>query len=90
MHYRKHNPVTKQSGGPAWVRSYFVAVMESNRDRALPRIELARKAIHARVTELRADPLSNPGELEDLNSALIYLGILLQHIGRETGKLLWD
>jgi len=90
MPYTKHNSSPNEASAPAWVRSYFVAVMESNRQRALPQIELAQKAIHARVQELRSYPSSNSGELRDLNSALIYLGILLQHIGAETGNLLWD
>jgi hypothetical protein len=89
MQYTKRNP-SIESSTPEWYRTYFFAVVESNRNRALPQIELAQKAIHARVAELRTEPLSNPRELQDLNSALIYLGILLQHIGRETGKLLWD
>ncbi|HEV3510758.1 MAG TPA: hypothetical protein VGS05_03580 [Candidatus Sulfotelmatobacter sp.] len=82
------NPV--ESSTPAWYRSYFFAVVESDRNRALPQIDLAQKAIHDRVAELRANPSSNPRELQDLNSALVYLGILLQYIGAETGNLLWD
>jgi hypothetical protein len=90
MPYTKANSTPNEANSPAWVRSYFVAVMESNRKRALPQIELAQKAILARVEELRSQPASHPGELQDLNSALVYLGILLQHIGKETGNLLWD
>lgn len=64
--------------------------MESNRQRALPQIELAQKAMHTRVAELRNDSSIDSPELQDLNSALTYLGILLQHIGQESGDLLWD
>jgi len=90
MPYRKHNSTANEAGAPAWVQSYFMAVMESNRNRALPQIELAQKAIHDRVEELRSHPAGDAGELQDLNSALTYLGILLQHIGKETGNLLWQ
>lgn len=81
---------SNESKMPAWYGTYFYAVVESKRDRALPQIELAQRAIHARVAELRDYAGSSPRELQDLNNALIYLGILLQHIGSETGNLLWD
>ena len=75
---------------PDWYQTYFFAVIESDRQRALPRIELAQRAIHDRVAELRTQPSANPRELQDLHNALAYLGILLQYIGKETGNLLWD
>lgn len=91
MLFRNTNSsVSRNPGAPDWYQVYFVAVVESNRDRALPRIELAQKAIHDRVSELRNNASATPRELQDLNNALVYLGILLQYIGRETGNLLWD
>ncbi|HLZ39631.1 MAG TPA: hypothetical protein VKQ11_01635 [Candidatus Sulfotelmatobacter sp.] len=90
MPHTKRSSVTNDANIPAWYGTYFYAVVESKRDRALPQIELAQQAIHARVAELRDRGGSNPRELQDLNNALIYLGILLQHIGSETGNLLWD
>lgn len=40
--------------------------------------------------ELRSATGPDGGELQDLNSALTYLAILLQHMGREGGNLIWD
>ena len=77
-------------GVPDWYQTYFVAVVEHDRQRALPQIELAQRAIHDRVSQLQKDPTCNPRELQDLNNASVYLGILLQHIDSETGNLLWD
>jgi len=87
----KRNPrFSSNAGVPDWYQTYFVAVVEHDRQRALPQIELAQRAIHNRVAQLQKDPPCNPRELQDLNNASIYLGILLQHIGSETGNLLWD
>lgn len=87
----KRNPCLNSSPGvPDWYQTYFVAVVEHDRQRALPQIELAQKAIHDRVTQLQKDPPWNSRELQDLNNASVYLGILLQHIGSDTGNLLWD
>ena len=91
MLLRKCNPcLSPNPGAPDWYQTYFVAVVEHDRQRALPQIELAQRAIHDRVSQLQKDPACNPRELQDLNNASVYLGILLQHIGRETGNLLWD
>lgn len=87
---KRHPSLRSSAAAPDWYQAYFVAVVESNRDRALPQIELAQRAIHNRVAQLQKDPHSNPRELQDLHNASVYLGILLQHIGRETGNLLWD
>lgn len=87
----RRNPCPSSNRGvPDWYQTYFVAVVEHDRQRALPQIELAQKAIHDRVTQLQKDPPWNPRELQDLNNASVYLGILLQHIGSDTGNLLWD
>lgn len=75
---------------PGWYHTYFIAVVESDRDKALFEIDNARIAIQARIAELRHLPPSNPCEMQDLSNALTYIGILLMHIGNETGGLLWD
>lgn len=85
-----HPSLRSNDNAPDWYQTYFVAVVERRRDRALPQIELAQQAIYARVAELRKNASGSARELQDLNNALVYLGILLQYIGRETGNLLWD
>ena len=91
MLLRKRSPgLSSDARVPDWYQAYFVAVVEHDRQRALPQIELAQKAIHDRVSQLHNDPACNSRELQDLNNASVYLGILLQHIGSETGNLLWD
>lgn len=87
---KRHPCLRPNPGAPDWYQTYFVAVVEHDRQRALPQIELAQRAIHDRVSQLQKDIPCNPSELQDLNNASIYLGILLEHIGRETGNLLWD
>ena len=73
-----------------WYQLYFAAVTERNESRTVRQIERARHAMRDRVVELRAAEGSNGGELQDLNNALTYLTILLQHAGREGGSLIWD
>jgi hypothetical protein len=87
---KPHQSLRPNASAPDWYQTYFVAVMESNRQRALPPIELAQRAIQDRVSQLQKDPACNPRELQDLSNASVYLSILLQHIGSETGNLLWD
>lgn len=78
------------SSQPAWYKAYFIAVVERDRNKALLEIDRARRAIEQRFLELRQLPASSPREYQDLVHALTYLGILLSHIGRETGRVLWD
>ncbi|HZQ94597.1 MAG TPA: hypothetical protein VFA67_06275 [Candidatus Sulfotelmatobacter sp.] len=80
----------KRSGEPAWYQSYFLAMVEHDRNKALLEIEKARNAIRERTLELQHTPPSNPREVQDLVNALTYLGILLMHMGTEDGNLLWD
>lgn len=75
---------------PAWYEAYFIAVVERDRNKALLEIDQARHAIEQRCLELRQLPASSPREYQDLAHALTYLGILLSHIGSETGRVLWD
>lgn len=81
---------TTNSCAPGWYHTYFIAVAESDRDKALLEIDDARIAIQERIVELRHLPPSNPCEMQDLCNALTYIGILLMHIGNESGSLLWD
>lgn len=89
MQQMSPNSTANTSKTPEWYKSYFVAVVESDRDRALFQIERAQRAIRDRVIELRRTHSNNPREMQDLDNASIYLGILLQQIGK-TGSLLWD
>jgi hypothetical protein len=79
-----------KSGEPGWYHAYFVAMCESDRKRALLEIERARLAIQKRLGELRRLPPGDPQEMQDLTSALTYLGILLMHVGKDSGALLWE
>lgn len=78
------------SGEPAWYHAYFLAMVEHDRGKALLEIENARNAIQQRVQEIRGVRPSNPREMQDLDSALTYLDILLLQMGTEGGALLWD
>lgn len=82
--------VRRSSGEPAWYHAYFLAMVENDRKSALGRIEDAQIAIKERVSELRNSAGVDSREMQDLTSALIYLGILLMHIGSESESLLWD
>lgn len=75
---------------PEWYRAYFAAMVECDRNKALLEIHKARIAIQERTRELRHTDPSSPREIHDLINALTYLGILLTHMGTETGNLLWD
>lgn len=75
---------------PEWYHIYFLAMVENDRDKALLEIAHAHKAIQDRLAELRRGPCEDVREMQDLASAITYLGILLIHMGSETGDLLWD
>jgi hypothetical protein len=73
-----------------WYQLYFAAVTEGNESRAVLQIERAREAMQDRLAELLRARGADGGELQDLNNAMTYLAILLQHVGREGGNLIWD
>lgn len=75
---------------PGWYRIYYTALLEGDRQRARAKIDRAQKAIHQRLAELGAAVPSTEREPQDLQNAQTYLGILLQHIGSESGNVLWD
>lgn len=79
-----------QSNIPDWYRTYFHAMVENDRAKAVIEIERAQKAIQERLLELHRASAADPREMQDLASAITYLGILLMHIGDETGNVLWD
>jgi len=74
----------------SWYQTYFAAVLESDRRKAVLQIERAQIAIQDRLLELRKAPPDNPREVQDLSNALTYLGILFQNIDSENGHMLWD
>lgn len=76
-----------RSSQPEWYQAYFEAMVERNRNQALVGIERARHAIQERTLELRYMTPSNPREMQDLVHALTYLGILLMHMGSDTGSV---
>jgi hypothetical protein len=73
-----------------WYRLYFSALVETDRNKALPQIERAQEAIQGRCVELSQIPPENPREMLELNKAQNYLGILLRNVGSESERLLWD
>jgi len=77
-------------GNPGWYSVYSAAMLESNRDRTLSRIDHAQRAIQNRVAELRVSPASGSREITDLSDALNHLAILLQNFSDESGRILWD
>ena len=75
---------------PSWYRTYYLAVLEGDRYKAKAKIDRAQQAIEDRLIELRSETPSSPREPQDLFNALLYLGILLQHMTSDTGGVLWD
>lgn len=73
-----------------WYQLYFSAVTEVNEHKAVLQIDRARHAMQDRLVELQRAKRPDGGELQDLNNAMTYLAILLQHVGREGGNLIWD
>jgi hypothetical protein len=75
---------------PNWYSIFREAILEPKREKVLPRIDRARNAICTRMSELQSIPPSNQRETADLGDALRYLAILSHHVGRDTGKILWE
>jgi len=65
---------------PEWYHLYFEAVLEADAYKALIQIERASRAIEHRLGELRFRLPDNPNEIQDLNSALTYLKLLVLNI----------
>ncbi len=73
-----------------WYGLYTMALLERDRNKALPQIERAREAIHHRQAELCRASGVNTREIQDLTKASTYLGIMLRNVGTESERLLWD
>lgn len=81
---------TADQPGPAWYQTYFAAILETNQDSARAKIEQARNDVQDRILELRFNSTShNSREIQDLDNALTYLQILLEHIRRDDSTL-WE
>lgn len=84
------NPGGAIHAEPMWYRVYYHALLEGDRDKAKVKIDRARRAIQERLRDLRSLPPSTVREPQDLENAQTYLGILSQHIGSDSGNVLWD
>jgi len=56
------------------------AVLEADEQKALIQLERAINILQDRLVRLRRNPSENPQEVQDLNSALTYLRLLLDNI----------
>lgn len=74
----------------SWYSIFREAILEPRRDQVVPQIDRARHAISLRLSELQSLPSNNHRETSDLDDALRYLAILSHHVGRDTGKILWE
>jgi hypothetical protein len=79
----KSRPPRRRTATSNWRDVYFAAVLESDRKRALVKIESARKVLSGRLLELQSAPRPSSDELRDLNSALTYLDILFSCIAED-------
>jgi len=74
----------------SWYQIYFAAVVESDPYKALFQMESAQKAMQDRIIELHRTPFSSTGEMEDLKSAMNYLGLLLENMQTQHQSQQWD
>jgi len=79
-----------RQNNPTWYSLFREAILEPRRERVVPQIDRARQAIWHRRSELQSAPPSNHRETADIDDALRYLAILSHHVGRDTGKILWE
>jgi hypothetical protein len=89
MQQAQRAPETVVQGRSGWFVAYCAAMLESSREMTLARVERAQKAIRDRFEELRFAPHGDREE-RDLRDALSHLGNLLNHLGSDRGRLLWD
>ena len=75
---------------PNWYSLFREAILEPRREKVVPQIDRARNAISRRMSELQSLPPNDQRESSDLGDALRYLAILSHHVGRDTGKILWE
>ena len=74
----------------AWYQIYFAAVLETDQKRALLKISRAQKAIRERLEQLRGKRGNGISEVQDLNSALTYLSLLMRHVNSAQEDETWD
>ncbi|HEV2397640.1 MAG TPA: hypothetical protein VGS27_11910 [Candidatus Sulfotelmatobacter sp.] len=74
----------------AWYQIYFAAVLETDQKRALLKISRAQNAIQERLEQLRRKPANEINEVQDLNSALTYLSLLMHHVSSAQEDETWD
>ena len=79
-------PATKT---PEWYHVYFTAVLETDEGKALIEMGHASQAIADRLRQLSSSAAENAHEIQDLNSALTYLRLLLENMDTESEKLPW-
>ena len=75
-HPRAKSPSTKHDVKQAWERLYRAAIIESDRNKLLQRIEDAEAAIHARSRSLAKSPANSGKEQEAITRALYILSLL--------------
>lgn len=90
MHKCRRDVGLSTLNASGWYQLYFAAVTEANESRAVLEIERARQAMRNRLAELQGGELSDGGEIQDLKNAMTYLAILLRHVGRGGGHLIWS
>jgi len=74
---------------PEWYHAYFTAVLETDEGKALIKMGRASRAIEDRLRQLSGSAAENAREIQDLNSALTCLRLLLQNMDSESEKLPW-
>lgn len=72
---------------PEWYQIYFAAVLEADEWKAAIEIGHAARAIQDRLRQLRSGGPENSREIQDLNSALTYLKLLLLTMDTESEML---
>lgn len=72
-----YKPRSATGMNSAWYRIYFAALLEADHDRALIKMGNAQKVMRNRLLELRRSPPQDPGELQDLDSGMTYLALLV-------------
>ena len=91
MQFAIHAPATPPPVAPTpeWYQVYFSAVLETDEGKALIEMGHASQAIADRLRQLSSSAAENAHEIQDLNSALTYLRLLLENMDTESEKLPW-
>jgi len=91
MQFAIHVPATPPpiAPTPEWYQVYFSAVLETDEGKALIEMVRASEAMEDRLRQLSSSATGNAEEIQDLNSALTYLRLLLQTMKSESEMLSW-